>query len=148
MWAKDSKDGYYNVSVNESEVLKLCFIFEEKIYFFQRLQMGSSSSLRIFTEFMRFPTCAIKLDRPDLYYVNIDPDLINLDNFISDADVCKSTSSATLAMLFYYLDDILGGHPLETKAWEQFNHSGEILKNYLLEQRRQKLNLRHKFNSG
>ena len=33
LWAKDLKDGYYNVSVHKSDVLKLGFVFEERVYF-------------------------------------------------------------------------------------------------------------------
>ena len=133
LWAKDLKDGYYNVSVHSSDVFKLGFVFEEKIYFFQRLPMGLSSSPKIFTDFMSFPIWAIKMDRPDLYYVSVDPSLINVNNFINNADVYKTESHATLAILFYYLDDILGGHPLEEKAWEQFNHSEEVLRKLSLQ---------------
>ena len=133
LWAKDLKDGYYNVSINFADIHKLGFIFEEKIYLFQRLPMGLSSSPKIFTDFMKFPIWAIKTDRPDLYYVNIDPTLIDLNTFIKDADVYKTADSATLAILFYYLDDILGGHPSKKKAWEQFKHSETILKKLSLQ---------------
>ena len=116
LWAKDLKDGYYNASVNKRDIHKLGFIFEGKIYIFQRLPMGLSSSPNIFTEFMHFPIWAMKYDRLDLYYKKVDENLINLDNFIKDADITKSGSTAKLALLFYYLDDILGGHPIEEKA--------------------------------
>ena len=128
LWAKDLKDGYYNVSVNKKDVHKLGFMFDGKIYIFQRLPMGLSSSPNIFTEFMHFPIWAIKQDRPDLYYKEVDASLINLNNFIDESDVYKTGSSAILAILFYYLDDILGGHPIEEKAWEQFSHSEKVLK--------------------
>ena len=52
--AKDLKVGYYTVSVNEKDIHKLSFIFDGKIYMFQRLPMGLSSSSNIFTEFMHF----------------------------------------------------------------------------------------------
>ena len=133
LWAKDLKDGYYNVSVQKSDVHKLGFIFEGKIYLFQRLPMGLSSSPKIFTEFMKFPIWAIKMDRPDLYYVMVDPQLIDPKSFIPDADVYKTESYAVLASLFYYLDDILGGHASEKKAWQQFHHSEKILKKLSLQ---------------
>ena len=62
--------------------------------------MVLSSSPKIFTNFMKFPIWAIKMDRPDLYYISVDPTLINLDNFISDADVYKSESEAIVSILF------------------------------------------------
>ena len=123
LWAKDLKDGYYNVSVNKTDIHKLGFMFDGKIYIFQRLPMGLSSSPNIFTEFMHFPIWAMKQDRPDLYYKEVDESLINLHNFIKDADVIKNESTAKLATIFYYLDDILGGHPIKERAWEQFSHS-------------------------
>ena len=128
LWAEDLKDGYYNVSVHKNDIHKLGFMFEGKIYIFQRLPMGLSSSPNIFTEFMHFPIWAMKQDRPDLYYKEVNKDLINLDNFIKEADVTKSETAARIATLFYYLDDILGGHSVEEKAWEQFSHSEKVLK--------------------
>ena len=95
--------------------------------------MGLSSSPNIFTNFMKFPIWAIKADKPDLYYIMVDPSLIDTNNFITDADVSKSQSSAVLAIIFYYLDDILGGHPSESKAWDQFYHSEKILKKLSLQ---------------
>ena len=41
---KDLKDGYYNVSVNKKDIHKLGFMFDGKMYMFQRFLMGSSSS--------------------------------------------------------------------------------------------------------
>ena len=128
LWAKDLKNGCYNVSVNKKDVHKLGFIFDEKIYMFQRLSMGLSSSPNIFTEFMHFPIWATKQDTPDLYYKEVDESLINLNNFIKNADVIKEGSTAILAILFYCLDDVLGGHPVKEKAWEQLSHSEKIWK--------------------
>ena len=70
----------------------------------------------------------MKQDRPDLYYKEVNESLINLDNFIKDADIMKRGSTAKIATLFYYLDDILGGHPDKEKAWEQFSHSEKVLR--------------------
>ena len=133
LWDKDLKDWYYNVPIHKDDVHKLGFVFEGKIYLFQRLPMGLSSSPKIFTDFMNFPIWAIKMDRPDLYYVMVDPELINLDSFIANADVYKTDSFAVLASLFYYLDDILGGHSSEKKAWQQFRHSEKILRKLSLQ---------------
>ena len=49
----------------------------------------------------------MKQDRPDLYYKEVDADLINLDDFINEAHVTKRGSTAKLAILFHYLEDIL-----------------------------------------
>ena len=53
--AKDLKDGHYDTSVNEKDMHDLAFIFDGKIYIFQRLPMGSSSPPNVFTEFLHFP---------------------------------------------------------------------------------------------
>ena len=95
--------------------------------------MGLSSSPRVFTEFTKFTIWAIKMDRPDLKFVNIDTSLINVENFISNADVYKTESEAIVATLFHYLDDILRGHPNKDKAWQQFNHSESILRKLSLQ---------------
>ena len=128
LWAKDLKDGYYNVSVHKKDIHKLGFMFDGKIYIFQRLPMGLSSSPNIFTEFMHFPIWAIKNDRPDLYYKLIDNKLINREDFIKEADITDNGDILQIAALFYYLDDILGGHPEQHKATEQFLHSEQVLK--------------------
>ena len=65
LWAKDLKDGYYNVAVNEKDIHKLGFMFDEKIYTFQPLSMCLSSSPNIFTEFMHFLIWTLRRDRPD-----------------------------------------------------------------------------------
>ena len=41
-------------------------------------------------------------------------------------------------MIFYYLDDILGGHEEESIAWKQFYHSEKILKKLSLETKQSK----------
>ena len=71
LWAKVLKDGYYNVFVDKKDVHKLRCMFDGKIYIFQRLPMCLSSAPNVLTEFMLFPTWAIKQDRPDLYYKTI-----------------------------------------------------------------------------
>ena len=58
---------------------------------------------------MHFSIWTMKQDRPDLYYKEIDESIINLNDFIKDADVIKEGSTAILAILFYYLDDTLRG---------------------------------------
>ena len=59
--------------------------------------MGLSSFPNIFTEFMQFLIWAMNQDRPDLYYKQVDADLINLENFINEADVTKRRSTPTSA---------------------------------------------------
>ena len=73
------------------------------------------------------------MDRPEIYYVNVNSKLIDLDSFIPDADVYKTKDFARLAILFYYLDDILGCRPSKQKAWEQFRQSETILKKLSLQ---------------
>ena len=148
LWAKDLKDGYYNVPIHKTDVHKLGFVFEGRIYIFQRLPMGLSSSPKIFTDFMNFPIWAIKNDRPDLYFITVDPSLINTKDFIKNADIRKIDSSMILPIIFYYLDDILGGHPNEAKAWDQFHHSEKILKKLSLQTKSAKSKPPRKSNSG
>ena len=70
----------------------------------------------------------MKQDRPDLYHKEVDESIINLNNFIKDADVIKKGSTAISTILFYYLDDVLGGNHVKDEAWEQFSHFEKILK--------------------
>ena len=110
------KDGHYIVSVNKKDKHELGFIFSDKICLFQRLLMRLSSSLNVFIEFMHFSIWTIKQDRLELYNKEIDESLINVDNFINDADVVKRRSMAVLTILLHYLDDILGGYPVKDEA--------------------------------
>ena len=87
---------------------KLRFMFDGKIYMFQRFPIGSSSSPNIFTDFMHFPIWAMKQDRLDLHYKEVDEFIINLNDFIKDPDVIEEGSTAMLALLiYYYWKDIL-----------------------------------------
>ena len=127
LWAKDLKDGYYNVPIHEDDTHNLGFVFDNKIYIFIRLPMGLSSSPKIFTDFMKFPIWAIKNDRKDLYYIKVDPSTIDTNNFRKDSDITCNQSCVIMAIIFYYLDDILGGHRTKELAWKQFHHSEQIL---------------------
>ncbi|MCP4910588.1 MAG: hypothetical protein GY907_07760, partial [Bacteroidetes bacterium] len=92
--------------------------------------MGLSSSPKIFTDFMHFPIWAIKHDKPALYYQQVHPSLINLKDFRKDSDIIYDPSRDRyyMANIFYYMDDILGGHLKKKTAWKQFEHSEKILK--------------------
>ena len=130
LWAKDIQDGYYNVTVHKSDIYNLAFWFDGKIYIFQRLPMGLSSSPKIFTDFMHFPIWAIKQNNPSLYYINVPASEIDITNFRNDSDIVydNKTDTYKVAVVFYYMDDILGGHTNKDIAWLQFNHSEQILK--------------------
>ena len=68
--------------------------------------MSLSSSPNIFTDFMHFPILAMKQDRPELHYEDVDESTISLNNFIKHSDVSKRGSTAILAILFYHLEDM------------------------------------------
>ena len=109
LWAKDLKDGYYNVSVSESDIYNLGFIFNGKIYVFQRLPMGLSSSPNIFTEFMHFPLWAIKNSKKNIFFTKVPRSSIDLNNFRKESDITVlDNDMVRIAMIFHYLDDILG----------------------------------------
>ena len=100
LWAKDLMDGHYNASLNKKDTHKLGFVFDEKIYMFQGLPMKSSSFPNIFTDFMHFLILAMKQEGHDLYYKEVLESMINLKNFIKDANVIKEGSAAILEILF------------------------------------------------
>ena len=128
IWAKDLADGYYNVSVRKEDVKHLGFHFDGKTYAFQVIPMGLSSSPTIFTEYMHFPIWAIRNDNKELYEVSVPADLINLDHFRSFADIVHEDDQLIVATIFYYLDDILGGHRTLEGAQRQWLHSETILR--------------------
>ena len=76
---------------------------------------------------MHFPIWGIKNDKPNLYYIDVDKASIDLTHFRKDSEVQVSKHIARLATLFYYLDDILGGHRQKSMAWQQFYHTESIL---------------------
>ena len=133
LWAKDLVDGYYNVSVREEDIAYLAFSFDGKVYAFQVLPMGLSSSPRIFTDYMHFPIWAIRNDRPELYQITAPASTLHHHHFRSDSDIQRSGENYIIATIFYYLDDILGGHRTQQGANEQWLHSESILKHFLME---------------
>ena len=128
LWAQDLLNGYYNVSVHKDDIYKLGFKFDGQNYLLIRLPMGLSSSPNIFTEFMHFPIWAIKNDEPDNYYITVRSDALDLKNFRADSDIVQlKESEYRLAVIFNYLDDILGGHPKREIAMHQFQHCRKTL---------------------
>ena len=47
---------------------------------------------------------------------------------IQNSDLHAKNGLTTVATIFHYLDDTLGGHQIESKAIEQFEHSEAILR--------------------
>ena len=118
MWAKDLIDGFYNISVKKCDIAKLGFVFDGKIYLFQVLPMGLSTSPRIFSDFMHFPLWAIRNDRPEIYFATVPVENVNLAHFRKDSDIHydKSTGKMRVPLIDSYVDDIIGanyiGHPM------------------------------------
>ena len=102
LWAQDLKGGYHDASVNENDVHELGFIFDDEIYIFQCLLVGLSTSPNIFTEFMHLPVWAMKQDRPDLHYKEVDEFLINIYNFTKGADVISCFKITDIQISIYY----------------------------------------------
>lgn len=129
MWAKDLQWGYNNVPIHETDIKYLGFCFDGKVYFYQVLPMGLSSSPNIFTEFMHFPIWAAKHDKTDLYFIYISSSAVNMDCFGSNADITVIPINKTIrmALITYYLDDILGLHYSKALAEAQFLHVEQIL---------------------
>ena len=89
LWAKDLENGYNNVPICESDIYNLGFTLDNKIYLYQVLPMGLSSSPKIFTDFMHFPIWAIKNNKPDIYYTWVHPDNICINDCTADSDIVK-----------------------------------------------------------
>ena len=128
LWAKDLEDGYYNISIRREDIAKLAFVFDDKIYLYQVLPMGLASSPKIFNDFMHFPLWAIKHDRPDLYYLSVAEQKIKLAHFREAADISLKDHRYIIAIIDYYLDDILGGHRSKAGAMQQWHHSEKVLR--------------------
>ena len=130
-WAKDIEWGFNNVSVRKEDFPKLGFCFDGKVYFYQVLPMGASTSPRLFTEFMAFPLWAIKQDRPDLYYEDVEdrPDGLKPEHFRNDSDLTFNTETNkwSVPLIERYVDDVLGCHGEDHKAADQWTHSENIL---------------------
>ena len=110
MWAKDLEWGYNNVFMRHDVIKYLGFYFAKKYWFYQVLPMGLSSSPAIFTEFMHFPIWAAKHEKPPLYYIHVPRNEINTRCFGSSADIQQLQHTVKMALLTYYLDDILRVH--------------------------------------
>lgn len=134
-WVKDLVDGFYNVSIREEDIKRLCIRFDGQLYAFQRLPMGLASSPKIFTEFMHFPLWAIANDRPDLYFVTVDAASVDVSAFRDQSSICPvgDGSRIRIRLIESYVDDIFGVHPSVDGAWEQWRHSETIFKKCNLE---------------
>lgn len=141
MWVKDLVSGYYNVPMRRDQVAKLGFWFDGKIYFYQVLPMGLTSSPNIFTEFMFFAIWAVKKDDPDLYYVDIPIDKVEFLHFRQDSDIefIADSNCFRIACIDYYVDDIFGLHYDPDIAAQQWFHSETVLS---------KMNLKTKMAKG
>ena len=128
LWAKDLQWGYNNVFIRQNNVKYLGFYFYHRYWFYQVLPMGLSSSPSIFTEFMHFPIWAAKNEKPPLYYIWVPSETVDAASFGSSADIMHNNSGLTkIALLTYYLDDILGAHRSKFLAEQQFKHIETIL---------------------
>ena len=90
----------------------------------------------------------MKQDGHDLHHKDVDESIIDSTDFLRDADVNKKGSTVILAILFYHLDDILGGHPVKDEALAQFSHAEKILKLLSLQTKNAKAKQPAKCNNG
>jgi hypothetical protein len=132
LWVKDLEDGFHNVPVHPTDIPRLCIRMDNKIWQFQRLPMGLSSSPKLFTDFMRFPIYAAShasdIDTDKLYYINVDSRLINVSVFRDVADITQIGSSQfyRMCLIDSYVDDIFGLALTEAASWQQWHHSEHI----------------------
>ena len=145
LWVKDLEDGFHNVPIAPADLDHLCIRMDNKIYQFQRLPMGLSSSPHLFTKFMHFPLWAISHD-PDidanaLYHFVIDSREIDITAFRDDADLVQfgDTPFYSFALIDSYVDDVFGLALSEADALKQWDHSETIF---------QRMNLRCKLAKG
>ena len=136
LWVKDLEDGFHNVPIHNDDIFRLCIRFEGKIYAFQRLPMGLSSSPNLFTEFMHFPLWAVAnhegpeemSDDESLYYLTIDSRIVDISHFREAADLTQIGSSPfyRMSLIDSYVDDIFGLHIDKAKSWLQWFHSESV----------------------
>ena len=135
LWVKDLDTGFHNVPVHEDDIYRLCIRFEDKIYAFQRLPMGLTSSPNLFTEFMHFPLWAIanheglkELKNESLYYLTIDSREVDISHFREAADLTQigETPFYRMSLIDSYVDDIFGLHIDPIKSWMQWFHSESV----------------------
>lgn len=137
LWVKDLEDGFHNVPVHNDDILRLCIRFQGKIYAFQRLPMGLSSSPNLFTEFMHFPLWAVAnhagpeemCSDESLYYLTIDSRIIDISHFREASDLTQidNTPFYRMSLIDSYVDDIFGLHRDFEKSWLQWSHSESVL---------------------
>ena len=138
LWVKDLDTGFHNVPVHVDDIYRLCIRFKGRIWAFQRLPMGLTSSPNLFTEFMHFPLWAIThhkglkekpwFEDDSLYYIEIDSRIIDISHFREAADLTQigDTPIYRMALIDSYVDDIFGLHINPTKSWKQWHHSEAV----------------------
>ena len=127
LWAKDVVDGFYNISVRADLVRVFGFWFDNQIYCLQRLPMGFTASPRLFTEFMSFPMWSIRHEFPDLFYTWVPLSQVRICNFRAATKLIAKDGFVRIPLLDIYMDDILGVHPDESTAWDQWHKAEEVL---------------------
>lgn len=72
VWAKDLKDGYFNVHIAPEHGKKLGFEFDGKIWFYKVMPFGFAPAAKIFTFFMFWPLWLMKKTSPETFYHKIE----------------------------------------------------------------------------
>ena len=128
IWCVDLKWGYNNVPIHKDHVRFLAFEFDGKYWCYQVLPMGATSGPFLFTDFMEFTKFAIKSSNPQIFYITLDPNEIQVELFRDQADIhIIDNDQVQLALMDNYLDDMFGGHKDKDIAFQQLQWVGSQL---------------------
>ena len=124
-WAKDLKDGYYNVPIRQQDSHFLGITWLNQHFFFTVLPFGLSSAPALFTHFMTFVMKAIRMNNFDIAFLKIPISGIQPNTFITDSNliISKDKLSVHVPLIKAYIDDIFGFAPSEEWALAQYQKS-------------------------
>lgn len=101
LWTVDAQDAYVRVPVHRSEWTLLGIKFHGKVFIMTCLPFGLASSCKIYNEFA---------DGVEWLVVSNDPDSCTIE-----------VDGARLQLVRHYLDDFVGGHWDQDKAYKQYH---------------------------
>ena len=127
IWAKDLKDGYFNIKIRPEQCKSIAFVFAGLLFIPMVLVFGLSSAPLIFTIFMWYAVSAIRFTDRDLMWMSVHKSSFHRKYFQTEADIHFDNDLVFFPLVMYYLDDIFGVQ-IPSKVDRQYKLAGETLK--------------------
>ena len=128
LWARDLKDGYFNIWLNPALRKYGTFFFANMYWIPNVLMFGFTSAPCIFTKFMHVPLKAIRMENPKIMYQTTPTENTMQLLTHNEPDVTIRNNLTATPLVRNYLDDIIGVAPTQQLAQQQFSHCDTVLR--------------------